>query len=118
MKYLTNEEWFKDMPELIYKLKKNYGFYYSGHYTSITRHIKDVLNPKKHKHKIILYENNKIFYLVVYRKSGPNVYYTDIFRDSSWRRIYAFINLFKQEYNRAERDLENDLYRDGINNGL
>ena len=112
MKQLTKEEWFKDIPELIYKLKKNYGFYYSGQYASITRRITDVLDPKKHDHKIVLYENNKIFYLAVYRKSGPIVYYTDVFRDdSNWRRIYAFINLFKQEYNRAERELENDMFK-------
>lgn len=119
MKQLTKDKWFSDIPKLIYNLKRNYGFYYSGQHTSITRHITDVLDPKKHNHKIVLYENNKIFYLVVYRKAGPIVYYTDGFReDSNWRGIYAFKNLFKQEYDRAERELKNELYRNGINHGL
>ena len=111
MKSLSKEEWLRDIPELIYKLKKDYGFYYSGFKTHISKDILEVINPKKHNHKIVLYENNKTFYLVVYRKAGTDIYYTDIFRDSSWRRIYSFITFFKKEYERAERELENDLFR-------
>ena len=52
MRKLTKDEWLKEMPDLIYKLKKNYGFYYSGCFR-ISKDILEITKNKKHKHKII-----------------------------------------------------------------
>ena len=40
------------MPKLIYDLKLNYNFYFSGFYTKIKRDILDIIKNPKHKHKI------------------------------------------------------------------
>ena len=39
MKTLNKEEWLSEMPELIYNLKLNYNFYFSGFYTNIKKDI-------------------------------------------------------------------------------
>ena len=37
MKIINKEEWLNDMPKLIYNLKLNYNFYFSGFYTKIKK---------------------------------------------------------------------------------
>ena len=119
MKQLTKEEWLQDIPELIYKLKKEYGFYYSGFHTRITKDILEVINPKKHKHKIVLYQRGQRFFIVVYRKNDTIIYFTNEYvNDKNWNRVRYFEKKFSRAYCRAERDLENEMYRDGINHGL
>lgn len=109
MKALNKDEWLKDMPELIYNLKKNYGFYYSGFRVRINKDILEAINPKKHKHKIVLYQRGQRLFLVVYRKSGQDIYFTNEYVDDpKWNRINYFQNKFYRAYKKAERDLEND----------
>jgi hypothetical protein len=112
MKALTKEEWLQDIPELIYNLKKNYGFYYNGFQIRITKDILEVINPKKHKHKIVLYRRGQRFFLVVYRKNDTIIYFTNEYvNDKNWNRIRYFEKKFNRAYCRAERELENDLFK-------
>lgn len=112
MKELKKEEWLSEMPELIYKLKKSYGFYYSGFLIRITRDILDVIKTSKHKHKIVLYRNGQRFFLVVYRKADAVIYYTNEYKnDKGWNRIRYFENKFNRAYKKAETELENDMFK-------
>lgn len=112
MKTLTKEEWLKEMPELIYKLKKEYGFYFSGYYSIIRKDILDVVKPEKHKHKIIIYRRGQRFFLVVYKKNDFDVYYTNEYvKDTSWNRINYFLKKFNSAYKKAEGELEDDLFK-------
>lgn len=112
MKQLTKEEWLHDMPELIYKLKKNYGFWFSGFRVRITKDILEAINPKKHKHKIVLYQRGQRFFLVVYRKNDSVIYFTNEYEaDKNWNRIRYFEKKFSRAYARAERELENDMFK-------
>lgn len=114
MKSMTKEEWLNDIPEMIYKLKKNYGFYYSGFYCNINKDILEVINPKKHKHKVVLYRRDQRFFLVVYRKNDQIIYFTNEYvGDTNWNRIRYFEKKFSRAYKRAERELENDMFKDG-----
>ena len=113
VKALTKEEWLTDIPCLIYKLKKEYGFYYSGGAYRITRDILEVIKNPKNKHKITLYRNDRRFFLVVYRKNDTIIYFTNEYRnDKNWNRIRYFEKKFERAYARAERDLENDLFKE------
>ena len=42
MKTLNKEQWLNEMPELIYNLKLNYNFYFSGFYTKIKKDILEI----------------------------------------------------------------------------
>ena len=112
MKKLTKDEWLSEMPELIYMLKKDYGFYYSGFPCRITKDILEVASNKKHKHKLILYQSEKRFFLVVFRKNDSVIYYTEEYsKDENWNRIRYFENKFKKYYDKAAKELEDDLFK-------
>lgn len=112
MKTLTKEEWLNEMPKLIYKLKKEYGFYFSGWYSIIKKDIRDAVNPEKHKHKIVVYRCGQKFYLVVYRKNDYDIYYTrEYINDRAWNRINYFMKKFDNAYKKAEVELENELFK-------
>lgn len=109
---VSKEVWLKEMPELIYKLKKDYGFYYSGGFCRIQKDILEVINKNKHKHKIVLYRRNQRFFLVVYRKSGPVIYFTNEYvDDKNWNRIKYFEKKFNRAYKRAEKEIEDELFK-------
>ena len=76
MKILNKEEWLSEMPELIHNLKLNYNFYFSGFYTKIKKDILEIVKNPKNKHKISIYNKDNRFWLVVYRKGTPDIYYT------------------------------------------
>ena len=114
MTELTKEQWLKEMPELIYKLKKDYNFYYPGFIVRTTKDILEVINPKKHKHKIILYRRNQRFFLVVYRKNDTIIYYTNEYKnDTNWNRIRWFEKKFNRAYKKAESEREDELFEIG-----
>jgi hypothetical protein len=114
MKEFKKEEWLTEIPKLIYKLKKNYGFYYNCRsYSRISRDILDVINPKKHKHKIVLYNKDNKFFVVVYRKNDTVIYYTNEYkRDTRYGRIRYFVNKFEKAYKKAEKELEDEIFND------
>lgn len=112
MKKLTKDEWLRDMPEMIYRLKKDYGFYFSGFSCNIKKDILEAINPKKHRHKIVLYRRDQRFFLVVYRKNDQVIYFTNEYvDDKNWNRIRYFEKKFSRAYARAERELEDELYK-------
>lgn len=113
MKEFKKDEWLTEIPKLIYKLKKDYGFYYSGFKINIRKDILDVINPKKHKHKIVLYNKEGKFFLVVYRKNDTVIYYTNEYKqDTKYNRIKYFLNKFSDAYKKAEKELEDELFSD------
>lgn len=108
---LNKEEWLNDMPKLIYKLKKEYGFYYSGFRCRIAKDILEVIKNKKHKHKIVLYQRGQRFFIVVYRKNDTVIYFTNEYvDDKNWNRIRYFEKKFSRAYSKAERELENEMF--------
>lgn len=104
MRKLTREKWLKEMPELIYKLKKDYNFYYNRHYNFITKDIIELTNKSKLTHRIVLYTKDQRFFLVVYSKKGPSIYYTDDYVTSKWPVIRYFIRKFVKFYDKADKD--------------
>lgn len=115
MRTLTKEEWLTEIPELIYKLRKEYGFYYSGWSCNIRRSIFEVIKDKKNlknRHRIVLYQNNQNFYLVIYRKNDTVIYETGEYHyDTKWNRISYFTKKFKKYYDKATEELENDMFK-------
>lgn len=112
MKTLTKDEWLRDIPELIYKLKKDYGFYFSGYYSVIKKDILDAIKPDKHKHKIVCYRRGQRFFLVVYKKNDFDIYYTNEYvNDTSWNRINYFLKKFTRAYRKAEGELKDDMFK-------
>lgn len=113
MKTLTKEEWLKEMPELIYRLKLNYNFYFSGYYSNIKRDILDIVKNPKNKHKIAVYAKDNRFWLVVYRKGSPDIYYVSEYKkDVKTSRISYFMRKFRKSYKKAEAEYEERLYTD------
>ena len=103
MKTLNKEEWLSEMPELIYNLKLNYNFYFSGFYTKIKKDILEIIKNPKHKHKIAVYTKDNRFWLVVYRKGSPDIYYTAEYKkDTTPNRISYFMRKFRKSYKKAE----------------
>lgn len=103
MKTLSKEQWLTEMPELIYTLKYKYNFYFSGFYSRIKKDILEVIKNPKYKHKIVLYNKDNRFFLVVYRKGSPDVYVcTEYKNDINNNRISYFIRKFRKSYKKAE----------------
>ena len=104
---LNKEEWLSEMPELIHNLKLNYNFYFSGFYTKIKRDILDIVANSKHKHKIAVYTKDNRFWLVVYRKGSPDIYYTAEYKkDTNTNRINYFMRKFRKSYEKAEAEYD------------
>ena len=111
MKTLNKEEWLSEMPELIHNLKLNYNFYFSGFYTRINKDILEIIKNPKHKHKIAVYTKDNRFWLVVYRKGSPDIYYTAEYKkDTNTNRINYFMRKFKKSYKKAEAEYESRIY--------
>ena len=111
MKTLNKEEWLSEMPELIYNLKLNYNFYFSGFYTKIKKDILEIIKNQKNKHKISIYNKDNRFWLVVYRKGSPDIYYTAEYKkDTSSSRISYFMKKFRKSYEEAEKEYESRIY--------
>lgn len=106
MKVLTKEEWLTNIPELIYHLKKNYNFYYSGFCCRISKDILEIIKNPKHRHKIILYNKNNRFFLVVYTKNGADIYATMDYKEETKGKISYFVQKFKRAYKKAEAEYE------------
>ena len=111
MKTLNKEEWLSEMPELIYNLKLNYNFYFSGFYTKIKKDILEIIKNQKNKHKISIYNKDNRFWLVVYRKGSPDIYYTAEYKkDTNSSRISYFMKKFRKSYEEAEKEYESRIY--------
>ena len=111
MKTLNKEEWLSEMPELIHNLKLNYNFYFRGFYTKIKKDILEIVKNPKHKHKIAVYTKDNRFWLVVYRKGSPDIYYTAEYKkDTTSSRISYFMRKFRKSYKKAEAEYESRIY--------
>jgi hypothetical protein len=107
MKTLNKEQWLNEMPELIYKLKVDYNFYFSGYYATIRKDILEIIKNPKNKHKIAVYNKDNRFWLVVYRKGSPDIYYTAEYKnDTKQSRISYFMRKFRKSYKKAEAEYE------------
>ena len=110
---LSKEEWLSKMPELIHNLKLNYNFYFSGFYTRIKKDILEIIKNPKNKHKISIYNKDNRFWLVVYRKGSPDIYYTAEYKkDTSNSRISYFMKKFRKSYEKAEAEYEENIIKD------
>ena len=110
---LSKDEWLSEIPKLIYNLKLNYNFYFNGFYTKIKRDILEIIKNPKHKHKIAVYNKDNRFFLVVYRKGSPDIYYTAEYKkDTSNSRINYFMRKFKKSYKQAEAEYEKNIIED------
>ena len=113
MKVLNKDEWLNDMPKLIYDLKLNYNFYFSGFYTRIKKDILEIIKNPKNKHKISIYNKDNRFWLVVYKKGSPDIYYTAAYKkDTSSSRISYFMKKFRKSYEQAETEYEENIIKD------
>ena len=107
MKTLNKEEWLSEMPELIHNLKLNYNFYFSGFYTKIKKDILKIIKNAKNKQKMSIYNKDDRFWLVVYKKGSPDIYYTAEYKkDTSGSRISYFMRKFRKSYEKAEVEYE------------
>lgn len=107
MKEIKKEDWLNKIPDLIYLLKVKYNFYFSGYYVNINKDILEVTLSAKHKHKIIIYNRDNRFFLVIYKKSGPDIYYINEYRnDTKQNRISYFMRKFRRAYKKAEVEYE------------
>ena len=110
---LNKDEWLNEMPKLIYNLKLNYNFYFNGFYTKIKRYLLDIIKNPKHKHKISIYNKDNRFWLVVYKKGSPDIYYTAEYKkDTNSSRISYFMKKFRKSYEEAEAEYEKDIIED------
>ena len=113
MTTLSKEEWLNNMPKLIHNLKLNYNFYFSGFYTRIKKDILEIIKNPKNKHKISIYNKDNRFWLVVYKKGSPDIYYTAEYKqDTSSSRINYFMRKFRKSYKNAEAEYEENLIKD------
>ena len=113
MKILNKEDWLNEMPKLIYDLKLNYNFYFSGFYTRIKKDILEIIKNPKNKHKISIYNKDNRFWLVVYRKGSPDIYYTAEYKkDTNNSRISYFMKKFRKSYEQAESEYEKTIIED------
>jgi hypothetical protein len=117
MKTLNKEEWLNEMPKLIYNLKLNYNFYFSGYYATIRKDILEIIKNPRNKHKIAIYNKDNRFFLVVYRKGSPDIYTcTEYKNDTKHNRINYFMRKFRKSYKKAEAKYEEKLYTNRVAN--
>ena len=110
---LSKEEWLNEIPKMIYNLKLNYNFYFSGFYTRIKKDILEIIKNPKNKHKISIYNKDNRFWLVVYKKESPDIYYTAAYKqDTNNSRISYFMKKFRKSYDKAESEYEENIIKD------
>lgn len=115
--YCDRDKWLKVLPDIIYKLKKEYNFrmYSTGlfGYTCIHKFesIEEFVSKKhsKNTHKMILYRSDGLrYYFVIYSKKNPTVYICDAYKSGDtncWNRVKRFIKKFYDAYDKAEKEL-------------
>ena len=114
---LNKDQWLNDMPKLIYNLRLNYGFWFGCFYSNIKKDILEVVANPKNKHKICVYNKNKRFFLVIYKKNGPDIFYCSEYRnDTSSSRIRYFMRKFCRAYEKAEEDYGQKVYSGEMDN--
>ena len=116
--YCDRDKWLKEIPDIIYKLKKDYNFImrYGGMFGYTCIHnfesIEDYISKKHSKniHKMIIYRSDGLrYYLVVYSKKNPTVYICDAYKsgdDNCWIRVKRFIKKFYDAYDKAKKELD------------
>ena len=79
--------------------------------SKINKDILEIIKNPKHKHKIAIYNKDNRFWLVVYRKGSPDIYYTAEYKkDTNNSRISYFMRKFRKSYKKAEAEYESRIY--------
>lgn len=108
---ICRKDWLKNMPELIYKLANEYGFYYNKLYNKVND-INTIIakNDKKGiRSRInVCYEcnnTNAYWYLVVYTKKRISVYKCLEYKlNENYANIKRFIKKFSDAYEKGKED--------------
>lgn len=113
----SRKEWLKDMPDLIYKLTDEYGFYYNKSYNRIKDIDKILDKNEKIRGRINVYvletETTQIWYLVCYTKNFIKIHKcTEYCVGENWANVKRFITKFTKAYElakneRFEREIRN-----------
>lgn len=98
------KNWLEEMPKLIYDLKFKYDFYWDGMYHVATKSIDNYIKPEKHRHKMIIYKySDKFMVMVLYKKNGPKLLYTDMYmNDKTENRLWYSRKKLNKFYKKAE----------------
>ena len=116
---ISRKDWLKKLPDLIYKLSNEYGFYYNKMYNKVND-VNTIIakNDKKGiKSRINVYyeatNTNAYWYLVVYTKKHITTYKCLEYKvNENYANIKRFIKKFSDAYikgkeERFERDISN-----------
>lgn len=111
--YSDKTKWRKDMCDLVYRLKKNYNFYFSGTFITIRRSLGELIDArgKKNTHKMIMYfnDNSGEVSLVIYSRKNTTAY---VLKDVyiSQRSMYGLrARLLKSYQEAVNEQLQSDL---------
>lgn len=111
--YDDKTKWREDMCDLVFRLKKNYNFYFSGTFSTIHRSLGEVIDThgKKNAHKMILYfnDNSGEVSLVIYSRKNTTAY---VLKDVyiSQRTMYGLrAKLLKSYQEAVNEQLQSDL---------
>ena len=110
---ICRKDWLKNLPDVIYKLSNEYGFYYNGIYNHI-KSIDDTLaknETKGTRSRINLYvadtkENlPAMWYLVIYTKRYIKVYKCNEYkRNENYANIKRFVKKFTNAYKKGKEE--------------
>lgn len=116
--YTNRKDWTKEIPELVYKLKHDYNFYYNDLCILIDKPLIDIINKNghKHHHKILLYFNleEDTYYLTIYKKYSIDTYVLKHYSAakhylSRYRTAQTWIHKIKELYDKAAQEKEDEL---------
>lgn len=98
----------KDMPDLLYKLKVDYNFWFSGTLCRPKKKITELVEKTKNRHRITVYlYEDKSVYFVIFCKNKTDIYYCNDYQgDNNDNRVLYFVRKLKKYYLKASKEYE------------
>lgn len=98
----------KEMPELLYKLKVEYNFWWGMTLCRPKKKITELVEKTKNRHRVTVYlYEDKSLYFVIYCNKKTDIYYCNDYKDDkNDNRVLYFIRKLKKYYLEASKEYE------------
>ena len=113
---LTRKEWLEQVPEIVYTLRKRYGFYMSFSYVYKIKDLQTYITKSQNRHKMIFCQDrNNRYYFIIFAKNFISVYYSIEYIPKTGK---YFSLKCQSKYDQAETELDEEEEREYRENTL
>ncbi len=107
---LTRKEWLEQVPEVVYTLRKKYGFYMSFAQVYRIKDLEPYITKSENRHKMIFCQDSvNRYYFIVFAKNFISVYYSSEYIPKTGK---YFSLKCQHKYDQAETELDEEEERE------